>query len=446
MPERILVPRSHAASAVRHILCSSLRIQRDTPLSEMIAIVRRLRTIVNEDMRAIASVGGQLIRVTLDSPITRCHNKCTPIVPATGVKARVLVAILALWSSAWLARTVLADPPPAASPGSFVYTPGEGLQLGHGLAVRAFVTLEVLKPEGRTSIVTPDTFTLFTVWNSLHWHFFAETDLNRIVIANDHGEITTGDDSSVELARLYLEYTPSDLLNVRVGKFLTPIGIWNPIHEAPYLPTVSDPLAASDRFFDNFATGILVFGRTTVDSVDVDYSLYGQPTDQLLAAPDITDRKARRGAGARVELSTDTNWTLGLSALALDNKTSGQWEQVAGADARWHRQDFELWSEFVTNTPLDSGRMTWAWYAQATMPIHSGVFGVARYEHAQLAAGDVNHGIVGLNYQPWPWLVLKTQYLFSDRESLSRADAHAPTEQAAEGDHPGFAASFSVIF
>jgi len=51
-----------------------------------------------------------------------------------------------------------------------------------------------------------------------------------------------------EVERIYLDYLFNDALRLRVGKFITPIGIWNPIHIPPLKWTSIDPPAATDFF------------------------------------------------------------------------------------------------------------------------------------------------------------------------------------------------------
>lgn len=313
------------------------------------------------------------------------------------------------------------------------YHPGRRLHdNGTGLSLAGYTDIEAQRPEGGRAEFTLDELAIFVRWDvSQHWHFFSETELAKPLAIDERGRTETIDD--VRLDRLYLDYSRSDPVNVRVGKFLTPMGIWNVVHAEPLVPTVSRPIATTNEFFDQFTSGLMFYGTQAIDTARIDYSLYGQPTDQIVPAEsDI--RTARRAAGGRAQLSTGRAWTLGFSSSAQDNEVQRRWEYVSGVDFKWECHWLEVWNEFVANTPVHGQRPTdWALYSQAVAPLRWGLYAVGRYEHAR-RDGDVNAGVIGVVYRPIPSVVVKAQYLFSDRRSFSDAL------------EPGFAAQVAVLF
>ena len=62
------------------------------------------------------------------------------------------------------------------------------------------------------------------------------------------------------------------------------------------------------------------------------------------------------------------------------------------------------------------------------------IYAIARYEYYKRAAPDpaINIGVLGLAYKPWPFVVLKGEYLFADHR--------------AEQSPPGVKTSFTVLF
>ncbi len=317
---------------------------------------------------------------------------------------------------------------------ALTYTPGQGLRLGDtGIGLGGYLQTTVERPEGREAEFALEEISLFVLWDpSPRWHFFSETEFLDALQINEDGHIGAAD-KPVVLNRLYLDYLYTPRLNVRVGKFLTPFGIWNPIHAGPLVWTTSRPIATDATFFDSVVTGLMLYGRERAGSLQLGYSLYGQATEQLLPE-DTGARENRRAGGGRLELSGDGAWTLGFSSVGFDDRSTHRWRYAAGSDFRWQREYLELWSELTVSTPLDGdGGTDWAGYVQPTVPLIGNLYGVARYERVHLnEVGDANLGVVGLAYRPWPTVVIKAEYRFSD----NRSDA---TE-------PGFAAQLAVLF
>lgn len=314
------------------------------------------------------------------------------------------------------------------------YSPGRGLRIGDtGLTLAGYAIVNAERPEGERGSFLLDELALFVEWDSAeHWHFFSETELETPLTVDDHGRATASNE--VRLERLYLDYTHSDALHVRAGKFLTPVGIWNLVHAGPLVWTESRPLATTDRFFDPFATGLMLYGNTSVRKLEVSYSVYGQATKQLVPA-DTDGRRARRGAGARLTVSTGGPWTLGVSATAFDDRRDRRWQHVHGVDLRWQRDYLELWSEVVVRAPVRGGRTPdWAAYLQAAVPVVGDLYVVGRIEHVDLrdGSGAANVGVPALAYRLRPNILVKTEYHFADRR--------------VEDVERGFVASLAVLF
>ncbi|MBK9576992.1 MAG: hypothetical protein IPO40_07960 [Fibrobacteres bacterium] len=82
-----------------------------------------------------------------------------------------------------------------------------------------------------------------------------------------------GKDHGISLPRIHADISISDELNFRVGKFVTPAGIWNVDHGSPAILTVRQPYQTS--FFPIFPeaqTGIQAFGKTVAADQDLSYA------------------------------------------------------------------------------------------------------------------------------------------------------------------------------
>jgi hypothetical protein len=352
--------------------------------------------------------------------------------------ARVLVAAVFV-ASATVARS---DEPPAsempAAPwlaqntplGRLTYAPGRGLRVGDtGLHLGGYGNLNLVRPEGGPARFGLDDLSLFVTWNPLQRvQLFSELEVEDLVQVDDNGAGGTND-ATFTVERLYADVAATDWLNLRVGKFLTPVGRWNLIHAQPLTWTSSRPLA-TELPFDPHTTGAMLFGALYPSHGTLAWSAYGQATNQFeqVGVP----QPQQRAGGARLEYVDRLDWSVGASYLAAQNHDV--WRQLGGVDGLWRSGRFELMGEATIEQGDVATLDQWGLYLQGVVETWAQVFVVGRYEHYAWRTGphDVNLFVAGLAYKPWPWLVLKTEYLAADHP--------------ADEEPPGYRASVAVLF
>lgn len=130
---------------------------------------------------------------------------------------------------------------------------------------------------------------------------------------------------SISIQRAYLEHTFSNFLSVRVGRFLTPWGIWNVDHGSPVIIGPSKPYIIGDGFFPDAQTGFDAFGSVPVgESTTLGYHLTlsngGGPTEAT------QDRDNNKAIGGRLFLRMYVLGQLdvGIRATAGPSPTSGR--------------------------------------------------------------------------------------------------------------------------
>src|SRR6185369_16595771 len=108
---------------------------------------------------------------------------------------------------------------------------------------------------------------------------FSETRLeNTFSFTEGHGaDLDTAD---VFIERLYLDWLAGPHLTVRVGKFLTPFGIWNQIRRAPLTWTVERPLV-TEHTFPEHTTGVGLMYQATLRGWSIDGTVYAPAQDEL---------------------------------------------------------------------------------------------------------------------------------------------------------------------
>jgi hypothetical protein len=78
-----------------------------------------------------------------------------------------------------------------------------------------------------------------------------------------------------ELVRAQMDLKVNDAVNVRFGRFLTPVGIWSVDHGSPVILTVQQPYYVSTvPIFPQVQEGAMLFGNKPIGDNDLSYSLY----------------------------------------------------------------------------------------------------------------------------------------------------------------------------
>jgi hypothetical protein len=332
------------------------------------------------------------------------------------------------------------DPGPPPSPEEYTgeadYVATPGLRLGRtGLTLGAFTTLELDKEKARAGEVALDSVNALVLWEPLEFlKAFGELEMGPLFTWQpSSGSLESDPDFRIE--RLYADVSGGDAVNVRLGKFQTPVGIWNLVPAEPFTWTATSPVVV-ETAFDEHQTGGAVFGSFYPGRTTAEYWLYGQFVDPL----DVEEAESSdRAVGARLRVAgARSEWALGASYLA--SKKAGRWSALWGVDFSWARGPLELQGEMAAVRGDVPGRDLWGAYVQAVYglgrhgrPVR-GLHVVARYEHFDPSgpAPRSNVGNVGLTWIPKRWLNLKVGYQFVDK--------------ASEFVSPGTFASVSAIF
>lgn len=271
--------------------------------------------------------------------------------------------------------------------------------------------------------------------------YFGELDL-----ASRGSENWTGrqDDRTLEVERLYAEYSFSDALRLRGGRFLTPIGQWNENHAEPLTWTTLRPLT-SYRPFAKSSTGLMVAGETTALGRGLGYAAF-------LAPPSFSETPSEENAflnavGARVALEVVPGTYLGFSSVgfkgsrpeeAEDGGRGGLEEDGVdvGEGAREGREEDErervlvgldflarvrgvevsgegVWVSESAPEPVQRGG-----FLQGVIPLVGRLFAVIRAEGYDPVDEDLLWTYtVGATWRLHPRLVLKAERLITDRPS-----------------------------
>jgi hypothetical protein len=325
-----------------------------------------------------------------------------------------LAASLFMVASAPLARGAEPDFP---SPVAREVSPRGYTLAGTRLWLGGYLNISGTVPEsGSASLALGDVGLLARYEVTPSIALFNETDLEDSVTWQEGNGVTRGS-RVLLLERLYADWSATPEFTVRVGKFLTPFGLWNVIRRAPLTWTVERPLATQSAFPEH-ATGLGLLYQTTRHGWSLDATGYGQAQDELVRG--ASDDSASAMGGGRVAVSHSVGPAyagLGCSGVSFRNRDSGRWEDAYGADVALTLFDHEIMGEFAYShlREIDASR-EWGLYLQDVVPLYGSLYGVTRYEHFEPRQGPVVNGmLVGLNWRPFRYLVLKADYQFTDR-------------------------------
>lgn len=329
--------------------------------------------------------------------------------------------LLAAFAWACAPLTAHGRDPPAAPPaetGEAVPNPaGRGFALGGtGLTFGGYLTGEAEDLEGDDH------------YSELEGNLFVFYEPARFFSLFTDLEVTLDE---VALERGYLDLGYSDAANLRLGKFLTPIGRWNQAHIEPLTWTTSEPLLI-ETVFDDTVSGASLHGSVFPSGGAVSYALYASLVDPI--ATDADEEFAEDSAGARLEWASLDGWTAGLSYYASKPFADERWHHLGGADVLWHPHPrVELSAEALAGEGSRARGAVRAGYVQSAVRTWDSLYVVGRLESVALPdLPTARLATAGLVWAPRPWVRFKLDYTFAN--------------QAGADGEPGARASLSFLF
>lgn len=282
--------------------------------------------------------------------------------------------------------------------------PNTGFNLG------GYTSISYENDKDQPNNLTLDNLSLFIRWEGEgKFRIFSELDLEDS-LSYERGNGFTSKHAYLALERLYADYLYSDYINLRFGKFLTPIGRWNLIHAQPLQWTSSRPLI-TERTFPTNATGGMAYGTVSAMGQDIDYSLYTSFGGEW--RPDPKQDPFEEAYGIHLSLPDTGRGELGVSYANFEQKGSiGERKNLIGVDYLWSRNRYEISAElayrFSSKTSQFDER---GLFIQGVIPITERWYGVARYEFFDQTGEipGVNIGLLGVAMRLSPTQIFKAE-------------------------------------
>lgn len=143
------------------------------------------------------------------------------------------------------------------------------------------------------------------------WKLFTEVEFEDAprIESNEGADTVARSQGTVFVEQMYIQYHPYADWDVRVGRFLTPAGIWTIYHYPPYVPTQTAPLFYK-IIFPEVSDGVQLRKSFSVKDSVLDTHLY---VSNGSGNPGGTDRNKNKAVGARVNLSMVSGLSFGAS-------------------------------------------------------------------------------------------------------------------------------------
>lgn len=197
------------------------------------------------------------------------------------------------------------------------------------------------------------------------WKLFTEVefeDAPRIESERATDDVKSSQ-GTIFVEQLYIEYHPKLSWDIRLGRFLTPAGIWSIYHYPPYVPTQTSPIIYK-VIFPKVSDGVQLKNSFNLRDSALDTHLY---IANGAGNPGALDRNEGKGIGARVNADLLTGLSAGLSYFG-ERDNEGILRMSYGAHVLFSRSALRLQAEYQTrsNEPdAASGFDDSGWYAQA---------------------------------------------------------------------------------
>jgi len=258
-------------------------------------------------------------------------------------------------------------------------------------------------------------------------------------VTYEHGTSHTGTNTGDLKVRYQIEGLYSDLLGIKVGKFLTPFGFQNVNHDAsPTYLSVTSPrsiywkriignnienINVKDRFFAKEGTGIWFFGSLFHRLHQFDYNFYiinGRGTSNQHKVDD----NENKGAGGQLSIKYDDYITFGSSFYSEENGITNSDINSGVLSLQCEINRFQLISEYSLaqiETETEIFNLN-GFYIQIAYTIYSKAilfYRFDRFNDEMKLNTEEEINTVGINYSINPKVFLKIEHgLYKEMDNV----------------------------
>jgi hypothetical protein len=272
-----------------------------------------------------------------------------------------------------------------------------------GFRIGGYTSADLRVPRTESTRLTWNELSMIVTWDkNTRVKFFGELDLEDPA-SYKHSQGLDFREAYLNPERLYFDVNLNENSNLRIGRFLTPLGRWNQLHASPLVWTASRPLATTE-LFPSFTSGVQFFGNVSFKERSLDYQIY---TAMMNAQPESRGETQYRDAhGARVAINNIFNFTdenAGLNTVGLnfsnyrDDKYNGPRYRLIGLDFLLEIDRWEFSGEAYTRKTEHGQNAGSGSYLQSAFLIKNDWYWITRLESLhQPAAENAERWVLGV--------------------------------------------------
>lgn len=292
-----------------------------------------------------------------------------------------------------------------------------------GFRLGGYTSVDLNVPRTESTRLNWNELAMIVTWDkNTRVKFFGELDLEDVA-SYTHRQGLDFRDVYINPERLYFDVNLTERANVRLGRFLTPLGRWNQLHASPLVWTASRPVATTE-LFPTFTSGIQFFGTVPFQERSLDYQIYSATMNAQPESRGETQYKDMRGG--RIAINNVFNFTdenAGLNTIGLnyatyrEEQSFGPKYKILGIDFLLEFNRWELSGEAYTRK-IDHGQGGGSGaYLQSAYLIKNDWYWITRLENLhQPNTPNAERWIVGVTKRLKPNQLLKFEVVGGNGE------------------------------
>lgn len=285
-----------------------------------------------------------------------------------------------------------------------------------GIDVGGYSSVWAMKNRGGDAEAAVNEVSFILKWdNQDRWRLFAEIEVEKPLTWQEGIGIRT-ENAALDIERLYADYTFTDQLNIRAGRYLTPISRWNLLHAAPLVWTTTRPVSTY-RLFPMALNGAMIHGIKPWGDATFEYSAFAEMlSDQR---DDLHEIRYKNASGLRGLYSGSVDASVSYMEFDEDDLIKRQYRMV-GFDFIKSRNGWELSGEAFYRRSKDLGESSGGAYLQGVAPLGNKWFAVARLENfKETAQENKERYVLGLAWRYRTNQIFKIEYAGGHHENVN---------------------------
>ena len=294
----------------------------------------------------------------------------------------------------------------------------EGYKLGHGmqlgtlpLYVGGYFSVEYEDNFDQYRSLRLDDLSIMLYGEHENISYMAEFEANNVYSEVFGNEAADAKNEHFHIERLYLDYTFNESYTLKVGKYNSPVGIWNRIPINVLRDTSSNPLI-STKLFPQFTTG-LNLKYSSNNSNDMTLNVMMQESEDLdnwISSEIYNNFETDQHYGAGFSF-VNSDVLYSLNAGYFQTVFDKQYYYLEGA-FEYRNEAFKLQAEVGSQFNQDKTTIPYIGYIQGLYTIEEGHETIVRFETYSDKTTQLkdSFAVFGYTYRPLYPIAIKGEY------------------------------------